>query len=162
MQTKKPAREQRSTVDAIQLLKQDHQAVRELLSKLEETTTRAAKRRAELLEAIALEVRVHAKIEEELFYPAFQAASKTKEDEKLFLEAAEEHDLVHIVLPAIEKTDPKTELFSAKAKVLKDLIEHHADEEEHEMFPRARDLMDKDGLLELGARLALRKQQLTD
>jgi hemerythrin-like domain-containing protein len=64
------------------------------------------------------------------------------------------------VLPEIKGTDPSSEVFGAKAKVLKELIEHHAEEEEKEMFKRARRVMDAAQLRELGARMALRKKQL--
>jgi hemerythrin-like domain-containing protein len=144
--------------DVLALLKQDHEKVKELLSQLEETTSRGVKRRQELLNKIADEVRLHAHVEETLFYPAFRDAGSTNEDEKIFLEAAEEHRLVHEMLPEIEDTDPATELFSARAKVLKDLIEHHAEEEEKEMFKRARELMSAEERKALGERIEERKQ----
>src|SRR5688572_22218552 len=119
-------------IDAISLLKADHASVKKLLGELDETSARAAKRRSELLAKIALEVEVHAAIEEEILYPAFRSKGDSSEDEKLFFEAQEEHDLVHRALPQLKQADPTTELFSARAKVLKDLIEHHAEEEENE------------------------------
>lgn len=79
----------------------------------------------------------------------------------MFYEAADEHDLVKTVLPQVKEETPGTPQFGAKAKVLKDLIEHHAEEEEKEMFPTARKEMGKDLLLELGARLKARKQELS-
>jgi hemerythrin-like domain-containing protein len=159
MANKKPAAGAASK-DAIGLIKKDHGTVRELLSDLEETTARSAKKRIDLLERLALEVRVHAQIEEEIFYPAFHDAAKTKEDEKLFHEAAEEHAIVHEKLPVLESTDPATELFSARAKVMKDLIEHHAEEEEKEILPRAKELLGRDELVELGQRMQDRKEEL--
>jgi hemerythrin-like domain-containing protein len=146
--------------DAVTLLEKDHQSVRKLLARLEGTPGSAAKKRAELLREVATEIELHTRIEEEIFYPAFGQHTETKNDEKLFFEAAEEHDLVHGALPAIRSTDPGTELFSARAKVLKDLIEHHADEEEHELFPRARKLMSTAMLQQLGAELEARKAAL--
>ena len=64
-----------------------------------------------------------------------------------------------MVLPEIDKDEAGSPEFAAKAKVLKDLVEHHADEEEKEMFPRARKLMEKDQLQTLGEQLARRKQE---
>jgi hemerythrin superfamily protein len=148
--------------DAIELLTTDHENVRRLLAQLEETTARAAKKRTELVQKIAQEVRVHARIEEEIFYPAYRAAAKIKEDLKLFFEATEEHGLVDVVLPELEDAEPTTDVFSAKGKVLKDLIEHHAEEEEEQMFPRARKLLGKDRLVELGAELEARKAELME
>jgi hemerythrin-like domain-containing protein len=156
-----PTKKNRPT-DAIALLKQDHKEVRGLLSQLDKTTARSETRRTELLEKIARAVRVHSKIEEEIFYPAFHAAAQSKEDEKMFFEAAEEHGLVDVVLPALEDADPSSDVFAAKAKVLKDLIEHHAEEEETEMFPRARKLLGAERLEQLGERLASRSRELLE
>jgi hemerythrin-like domain-containing protein len=147
--------------DAIALLTADHETVRGLLSQMEETTARGSAKRTTLLAKIAKEVRIHAQIEEEIFYPAYKEAAKTQEEEQLFFEAADEHGLVKIVLPALEKMDPATVEFGAKAKVLKDLIEHHAEEEEEEMFPKAKKLLGKARLQELGERLEARKEELS-
>lgn len=108
---------------------------------------------------VASEVKIHAQVEEEIFYPAFRAAAKKKDDMKMFFEAKEEHHVVDLIMPELSDTDSKEE-FAAKAKVLKELIEHHADEEEKEMFPRARKLLDRDELRELGERIEQRKSEL--
>ena len=152
----------RARQDAITLLKRDHRTVRELLGQLDETTTRALKKREELLAKIAQEVEIHAAIEEEIFYPAFRNKGSTHEDEKLFFEAEEEHKLVHTALPELRGTDPSSELFSARAKVLKDLIEHHAEEEEESLLPRARELMSREELESLGEKLEERKRELLE
>jgi hemerythrin-like domain-containing protein len=150
------------TNDAIRLLKQDHERVKKLLSSLAETTPRALKKRQDLLEEIAEEIRIHSRIEEEIFYPAYAEAARSHEDAKLFFEAKEEHGLVDVLLPTLESEDPAGETFGAKAKVLKDLIEHHAEEEESEMFPRAQKLLGKERLEELGRELMERKEQLKE
>ena len=148
-------------MNAIQLLTQDHKKVRQLLSELEGTTTRNVRDRERLVREIEKEVSVHAQIEEEIFYPAFKAAAEAEEDNEMFFEAAEEHHVVEMVLPELVKTDPSTDEFSAKAKVFKELVEHHADEEEKEMFKRAKAIMEKDELEELGTRLEERKMELS-
>lgn len=148
-------------MNAIQLLKDDHKKVRRLLAELEKTTPRGVKTRTELLEKIATEVRVHAKIEEEIFYPAFKAAAQKGDDNKMYFEAQEEHRASgELVLPDLERTDPASECFGGRAKVLKELIEHHAAEEEKDMFPRARELLGAEQLKLLGERMAIRKQEL--
>ena len=148
-------------MNAIDLLKEDHKKVKALLEELEGTTTRAAKRRSELLHKIGLEFQVHAAIEEEIFYPAFHQAAETAEDEKLFFEAHEEHRAVkELVLPDLQDTDVTSDQFSGRAKVLKDLILHHAEEEEKEMFPRAKKLLGKERLDELAPELEDRKVEL--
>ena len=148
-------------MNAIQLLKEDHKKVRALLAELESTTPRGVKKRSQLLERIAKELRVHTKIEEEIFYPAFKAAGEKSDDDKMYFEALEEHRAAgDLVLPDLEKTDPGSDRFSGRAKVLKELIEHHAGEEEKEMFPRARKLLSAAELNALGAEMLARKSEL--
>lgn len=154
-------RKKTASEDAITLLKSDHEKVRGLLSQLEKASDRSPERRERLMAQIDREVKIHSQIEEEIFYPAFRDAAEKKDDRELFFEAHEEHHVVDLVMPEVEETDPTAEQFAAKAKVLKELIEHHADEEEKKMFPRARKLMDRDELRELGARLKQRKLELT-
>ena len=148
-------------MDAISLLKEDHKTLRALLGELADTTNRAEKTRPELLARIAKEIKVHAKIEEEIFYPAFKQAGEKSDDAKMFFEAMEEHHAAgDLVLPDLLNTDVKSDQFGGRAKVLKELIEHHAKEEEDEMFPRARELLGKDVLVKLGERMQARKEQL--
>lgn len=148
-------------MDAITLLKNDHTEVRGLLGELADTTSRAVKKRTELLQEIAAKLKAHTAIEEEIFYPAFKEAGEKSDDDKLYFEALEEHRAAgDLVLPDLLKTNPASEQFSGRAKVLKELVEHHAGEEEKEMFPRAKKLLSKDDLAELGARLEARKEEL--
>jgi hemerythrin-like domain-containing protein len=146
--------------DAISVLKADHKKVKALLTSLEKTTERSADRRVNLLQQIESEVKVHATVEEELFYPAFRDAVRKKDDKELYQEALEEHHLVDLVMPELKECDPAGLVFAAKAKVLKEVIEHHADEEEKEMFKKARQAMPLAELRELGARMQERKKQL--
>ena len=148
--------------DAITLLKEDHKKIRVLLGELEETSTRAVDTREELLQTIERELKIHAKIEEQIFYPAFQESAEKQDDKKLYYEALEEHHVVDTVLAELKEAAPTSDEFAAKAKVLKDLVEHHAEEEETEMFPRARKLMGRHKLLELHDRLAEAKTSLTE
>jgi hemerythrin-like domain-containing protein len=145
--------------NAITLLKEDHAKVRKLLEQLEKA--QAPARRDDLLEKIAHEVEVHTRIEEEIFYPAFKEAGRKKDDAKMFFEAQAEHGAVKFILPDLQQTDRDSEEFAGKAKVLKELIEHHAEEEEKEMFPRAKTLLSADELDDLGVRMEERKRALT-
>ena len=146
--------------DAIALLKEDHKKVKGLLAQLEKTTERGADRRRKLLGQIEAEVKVHTTIEEEIFYPAYRDAVKKKDDRELYQEALEEHHVVDLVMPELKRSDPAGEIFGAKAKVLKELIEHHAKEEEQDMFPRMKKLIDDDELEALAERVEERKAQL--
>lgn len=148
-------------MDAIELLKADHKKVRTLLAALAETTSRATKTRSELLEKIKKEIEVHSAIEEEIFYPAFDAAAKNEEDRRMVPEALAEHKAAgDVTLPDLLASDVNSDEFGGRSKVLKELIEHHAGEEEKEMFPRARELLGKEALAELGDRMAQRKVEL--
>src|SRR5690606_3090642 len=112
-------------------------------------------------ERIQKELKVHTKIEEEIFYPAFRKAGGDKEL-KLYHEAREEHRAVEkLVLPDLKRTNVGSELFSGRAKVLKELIEHHAQEEEEDMFPKARKIMSEEELLIVGQEMSERKVELT-
>lgn len=157
------AREVSVAKTAFDVLTEDHNKVKKLMNDLERTGTGAVATRKKLLDEIELELKVHAQIEEEIFYPAYhRAAGKKPEDQKLFYESAEEHHLVDLVLPELIQTKPSSEVFSAKAKVLQDVFEHHANEEESQMFPRAKKLMSKDELEELADMLETRKKELLD
>jgi hemerythrin superfamily protein len=153
----KKAGTKKANTDAIALLKQDHEKVRTLLGQLENAT---GARRQKLLGQIETELKVHTTIEEEIFYPAYREAARKKEDKKLYFEAVQEHHVVDLVLPEMNDGSSPEEL-KARAKVLKDLVEHHADEEEKQMFPRARKAMDKDELRSLGEMMLRRKEDLT-
>jgi hemerythrin-like domain-containing protein len=148
------------TINAITLLQEDHKTARGLLDKLDKTTERAGESREKLLAKIEQELRIHTTIEEEIFYPAYKAAVSKREDSKLYHEALEEHHVVDTVMAEIKASDAGSEEFSAKAKVLKDLVEHHAEEEEKQMFPRARRLMETSELQELGAQMDARKKEM--
>jgi hemerythrin-like domain-containing protein len=166
MATKKKARTASSrkhsstSKDAISLLKQDHEKVRGLLKRLESAADRGSDTATQLVAQLDRELKIHTQIEEEIFYPAFKEAARSKEDNKMFFEAKEEHHVVDMVFPEVRAGGEGAEDFAAKAKVLKDLVEHHAEEEETEMFPKARKLMGRDQLQELGRRLKERKQEL--
>ena len=148
-------------MNAIKLLTEDHKVVRKLLEELTATTSRAKKKRAGLLEEIRIQLKTHTAIEEEIFYPAFKSAGKKSDDAKMFFEAMEEHRAAgDLVLPDLLDTDVGSAKFSGRAKVLKELVTHHADEEEKEMFRRAKALFDKEELNKLGEQMGRRKEQL--
>ena len=141
-------------MDAIALLKNDHDKVKELLNELETTTERGVKTRQELFATIKGELTVHEAIEEEIFYPALKAHPKAKD---IVLEGYEEHHVVDTVMAELEGLDVSDETWGAKATVMKENVEHHIEEEETEMFKQARQVFDRQELEDLGARMAQRK-----
>ncbi len=142
-------------MDALQLLKDDHDKVKKLLEQGESTTERAEKTRTELFAKLKQELSVHERIEEEIFYPALKGHPRAKE---LVLEAYEEHHVVDTILGELEQTDVSDEKWGAKFTVAKENIEHHIGEEEGEMFEQARQVFDRAELEELGERMATVKQ----
>lgn len=149
--------------DAIKLLKEDHKRVRTLLDELTHTSDRAEKKRHKLLLEIELELEVHTAIEEEIFYPAFKHAAKRKNDTALYYEAREEHHVLSdVVVPELEEARIDGPEFAGKAHLLNELVRHHVEEEENELFPRARELLSSDELQDLGARMEQRKTELIE
>jgi hypothetical protein len=142
-------------VDALSLLKADHDVVRKILAEGESTTERAEKGRSELFTRLKTELEIHERIEEEVFYPALKAHPKARE---LALEGFEEHHIVDQILAELEQTDPTDEQWTAKFKVAKENLEHHIEEEEGDMFKAARSAFSKAELEELGARMQEIKQ----
>lgn len=145
--------------DAIALLEADHVEARTLLEQLSESRESAPARRQTILAKVARALWTHMAIEEDIFYPAFDEAGRSADDEVRGLEAHAEHQSAKDVLEKLERCDPATTEFRALAKVLYDLVDHHAEEEEGEMFPRAKTLLGKERLMELGAELESAKKQ---
>ena len=143
-------------MDALSLLKQDHDEVKKILGKLEDTTERAVKTRTELFETFRTEMQAHEAIEEEIFYPALKQHAETKD---ITLEGYEEHHVVDLVMDELDGVPVDDETWAAKFSVLKENIEHHIEEEEGEMFPKAREVIG-DELEALGERMMARKEEL--
>jgi hemerythrin-like domain-containing protein len=141
-------------MDAIALLEADHRKVKRLLSELDSTTERGVKTRSELFATIKGELTLHEIVEEEIFYPELKAHPKARD---IVLEGYEEHHVVDVLMSELEALDVSDETWGAKATVMKENIEHHIDEEEGEMFRRARQVFDAAELDDLGARMEARK-----
>jgi len=139
--------------DAIALLKEDHRAVEKLFKDFE--SAKGEGRKEKLARRICLELQVHTKIEEEIFYPACEG----KIEEDMLKEAYVEHDAAKLLMAEIEAGNGQSDdYFDAKVKVLSEQIEHHVEEEEKELFPEVRKA-DID-LKALGEQLFERKKEL--
>jgi hemerythrin superfamily protein len=130
-------------MDAITLLKRQHREVSELFERFQKART--GKQKQGIFEEIADALAVHAAIEEKHFYPA----AKKKGTEDMLLEAVEEHLQVKRVIADLLELDPGDATFAAKVKVLQDDVEHHVDEEEHELFPKVKKLLGSEELTSL-------------
>jgi hemerythrin-like domain-containing protein len=137
-------------MDALTLLKDDHDKVKKMLADGEETTERAVKTRSEVFAKLKEEMLIHERIEEEIFYPALKEHPKAKE---VVLEGFEEHHVVDEIMGELEATDVTDEQWAAKFKVMKENIEHHIEEEEGEMFDAARQVFSSEELEGLGTRM---------
>ena len=141
--------------DAVALLKDDHRSVEELFAQFEKASGEGRKQK--LATQICLELSVHARIEEEIFYPACEG----KVEEDLLKEAYVEHDGAKLLIAEILAGEPSDEFYDAKVTVLQEQIEHHVKEEEQRLeglFAQARKAeLDMDAL---GEQLAARKGEL--
>lgn len=153
-----PPTEGDDPMDPIKLLKADHDEVKALLGKLDETTERAEVTRTEGLATLKQKLDVHETIEEEILYPALKEFAKTKD---IALEGYEEHHVVDMIMAELEATPVTDETWAAKLTVTKENLEHHIEEEEDQMFKQARQVMDPDELEELGDRMVARKEELS-
>jgi iron-sulfur cluster repair protein YtfE (RIC family) len=148
-------------VDAITLLLEDHEMLRELAKEFAATTEREVDARRKLLKRLEGELKAHTTIEEELLYPAIVAATADVEDKRRVAEGIEEHRVCDTkVIPDLHKSDASTIAYSGQAKVLKDYIFHHLKEEEDDMFPKVRKLFNKNELQALGDKMLARKKEL--
>ena len=143
-------------MNAFTLLKADHEKVAGILESIDKTTERATKTREELFTRLKQELDLHAEIEEQILYPALEEIEETRE---IALEAYEEHRLVKQLLGELEAAPKDDEQWTAKFTVLKENIEHHVEEEEGEMFKKARRALSEEQIEEIGERLQQAKGQ---
>ena len=143
-------------MDAIALLTEDHEKVKAMFEQYEGLGDRAHATKQKLAMQICTELTKHAMAEEEIFYPAVREASKKNED--IIDEATVEHASAKDLIEQIMSMDSTDELFDAKVKVLSEQVEHHVEEEEGEMFAKAREAnLD---LVALGEEIQARKDEI--
>lgn len=121
-------------------LHKDHEKVEQLFRKLKETTDRAEKTRLDLCQKLKHELLAHAEFEEAVFYPAVRERNGVGQQIK---EGIEEHNEVKRMLEEIEAMEPTSAEFMDKIEELEQAVQHHVDEEESEIFPVAKKVIDK-------------------
>ena len=142
-------------LDATHILAADHRTVEGLFEEFEKTSS--SDRKAKLAKQICTELKIHAQIEEEVFYPAL----KGKIDDDLLKEAYVEHDGAKVLINDIEASGPDDEFFDAKVTVLSEEIKHHVGEEEKQHDNMIQHARPADvGLGALGHRVLTRKEEL--
>lgn len=139
-------------MNAIELLKSDHNKVNRLFQKVKATEEDEHKA---LFEKIKEELEIHTHIEETIFYPKIK---EEPELEDIVLEGIEEHHQAKIFLRELASLTEDSEKFEPKLKVLMEDITHHVQEEEGKMFPKIEELFDESTLEELGAEMEEEKQ----
>jgi hemerythrin superfamily protein len=145
-----------ATIDAVELLTQQHREVEEMFERFEKMTDRAKVSKKKLADEICNALIMHTTIEEEIFYPATREASEDTED--MVDEAVVEHASAKDLIAQIMEMDPDDDLYDAKVKVLSEMIEHHVEEEEKEMFPKTRQL--KLDMEALGQEMKARQEEI--
>jgi hemerythrin superfamily protein len=126
----------RKTPNAITMLTEDHAKVRKMFKQFEKMKEDADEsEKAELVGQICTELKLHAQLEEECFYPA---AREALEEQDLLDEAEVEHASAKDLIAQLESMQPCDELYDAKVTVLGEYVEHHVKEEEKQMFPKIR------------------------
>jgi len=143
--------------DAIALLTADHKVVKGLFAEFTKLKDhdRADTKKAALVKQVCDALKVHAEIEEEIFYPAVR---KAIDDGDLMDEALVEHSGAKDLIAQLEDMNPEDDLYDAKVTVLSEQIEHHVKEEEGDMFVKAKAA--KVDVVHLGAQMADRKAHL--
>jgi len=144
-------------MDAITLLRDDHDNVRKLFTRFEHAGDNAHAEKRGLVDRMIEELTVHTYLEEYYLYPVVagldRPKAKAEDPEDLVKEAREEHAQVKRLLAELEGMSPEDDSFDAKVKVVMDDVRHHAEEEEREMFPEVRDAMSRPELQELGQQM---------
>lgn len=125
--------------DILDVLREDHKKVLDILEKLEEGSEGGAKSRKQDFERLKKELLQHMHAEETVFYPWLL---DNADDREIVLEAMEEHEAVKMTIPGIEHTDVSDEHWKPKLKVMGEMVRHHIDEEEDQIFDQAEELMD--------------------
>jgi len=153
---KPPARKSSSESSKLfKMLKDDHEKVMDLFEEVEENAS-DVNHAQELFAQIQKELQVHMEGEEKFFYPALEQEEDAREQ---VLEAYEEHNVVKMILKQFGRQSPGDERWMAKVKVLKEIVEHHVQEEEKEMFKMARKALENDQSRTIVERLEQAKEK---
>lgn len=143
-------------MDLFQTLKKDHQQVAGMIDELMKSSG-SSSQKDKTFGTLLTELSAHASAEEQVFYPELLKDAKSKH---LALEAIEEHRHVVMILNELSNSNKGEEQWKAKLKVLKDMVEHHVEEEEGEMFEAADQVLGKTKLQQIGDRFTEVKEQI--
>jgi iron-sulfur cluster repair protein YtfE (RIC family) len=143
-------------MNAFELLKADHEKVSGIFERIEETEEADLAMRQNWFARLRNELEIHAHLEESIFYPALKQAADTRD---LVFEAIEEHQEVKVLITEIEGMAVDNDEWGDRIEDLKDAVEHHVEEEENEMFDKARDVLSQEEIEDLGRQMVAEKQK---
>jgi hemerythrin superfamily protein len=143
-------------MDAVELLKSQHREVEKLFKEIEKSDN--AEDKEALFEELADKLAIHARIEEEFFYPAVQE----KKTEDMVLEAFVEHTSIKRLIADLLEADADGSVFDAQIKVLKEQVEHHVEEEEGQLFPASKKVLGKEDLTAIAQEMMALQEELED
>jgi iron-sulfur cluster repair protein YtfE (RIC family) len=142
-------------MDLYQLLKQDHQKAKRLFEQLSDTSDRAVKSRERLFTQLKQELELHTEVEEQHFYPALRDQEETRD---LVEEALEEHSAVKEMLEELDSADKEDDGWVEQLAELQENVEHHIQEEETQLFPRAQKVLKKEAADKIAAAIEKEKE----
>jgi hemerythrin superfamily protein len=145
-------------MDIFQILKKDHQTVKDLFKKLEGTSARASKSREKLFTQLQEDLEAHSQGEEAVFYPALRENAEMVD---MINEATEEHAEVESLLEELEELGSESEEWRSKLAELKKSVLHHVKEEEGDIFKKAKEILAKEEIQRLGKEFQEAKKQAT-
>jgi hemerythrin-like domain-containing protein len=141
----------------LETLEKEHVEVQEILEKLKKTSGKAVKTKEDLFMKLKQELIPHMKGEEKHFYPLLL---KKKEGKEIGLEALEEHHVAEMILKELDSLSKSDETWNAKISVFSEIVKHHIEEEEEEVFEKAKDLLSEDELSEIMSSFTSEKEKV--
>ena len=145
-------------VDAATLLAEDHRKVERIFEEFKKLTGGDAKEKEDLVRMACAELKIHATLEEEIFYPAAREKLDETDETSLVDEAQVEHAVLKQLIGELEEMTPDEELYDAKFTVLGEYVNHHVAEEEKKIFPKAKKA--KVDMQALGNEIRQRKEEI--
>ena len=143
-------------MDIYSVLKQDHDDVKKMLKQLGDTSEKAVKTRSKGFAKLKAELSAHSRAEEEVFYAALKDQDKTRDQ---VLEGEQEHHMVDVLLEEMSALDVDDEQWTAKLSVLTEQVEHHVEEEEQDLFGKAKGILNDEQAKALAEEFKQHKKQ---
>lgn len=146
-------------MDAITLLREDHKEVKRMFRRFEKLkSVDDFEELGQVCREFCIALQIHTALEELIFYPGVRPLL---DDDDMMLEAKEEHHVVDVLMEELRTLEVMDEHYAAKATVLIEMVEHHIDEEEDEMFPKVRKVLGRNALMEMGEQMVSTREEIS-